>query len=455
MAKDRPPAYTPAPELPTDPELRQRFAEIVAVLAQTQTVTAAASSLGLSRNRFQTILHRVIAAMIEEMTPKPAGRPAKPERELALEKENQELRAELADLKDRSAMLERLMSVVGGIASGKTPLPRSRAKKTKPEDPEPAPIQTKVSAMRDAGVPTKLCAKLLGVSPATVRRHRRPKITTQRKPRAFDETACKQVRSVVRATHGVVGATNLGRMSGLPRRICSKLKRRELAEMEWERKQRCAKVVLAAPRIVRGFDAMHVQAGDVRAYWLVAADAAVPYRTSITTTLDYDAASVIAALRRDFEEHGPPLVVRLDRIACQRTPEVEQLFADYDVLALHGPPRYPRYYGQLERQNREHRDWYNLLVAGTASELARAAEDMRTALNALWPRPSLNGWTAEQAWRAYTPVDVDRSQLRRDVERRTSGLVTTGFEPLRARRIAIETELQERGLLCINQGGWR
>jgi hypothetical protein len=455
MANDRPPSYTPAPELPTDPELRRRFAEIVAVLAQTQTVTAAASSLGLSRNRFQTILHRVIAAMIEEMTPKPAGRPARPERELALEKENEELRAELADLRDRSAMLERLMNVVGGIASGKTPLPRSRAKKTKPEDPEPAPIQTRVAAMREAGVPTKLCASVLGVSPATVRRHRRPKQTPPPKRRVLDETACKQVRSLVRATHGVVGATNLARMSGLPRRICSQLKQRELTEMEWERKQRCARVVITTPRIVRGFDAMHVVAGDLRAYWLVAADAAVPYRTSIATTLDYDAASVIAALRADFELHGPPLVLRLDRIACQRTPEVNELLADYEVLALHGPPRYPRYYGQLERQNREHRDWYSLLIADTADELARAAENMRTALNALWPRPSLNGWTAEQAWRAYRPLDVDRRQLRHDVERRTSGLVTAGLEPLRARRIAIETELQERGLLCINQGGWR
>lgn len=148
-------------------------------------------------------------------------------------------------------------------------------------------------------------------------------------------------------------------------------------------------------------------------------------------------------------------MLRLDRIACQRTPEVEQLLGDYDVLGLHGPPRYPRYYGQLERQNREHRDWYRLLIADTANELARAAEDMRTALNALWPRPSLNGWTAEQAWRAHTPVDVDRRRLRCDVDRRTSGLITAGFEPLRARRIAIETELQERGLLSINQGGWR
>lgn len=28
---------------------------------------------------------------------------------------------------------------------------------------------------------------------------------------------------------------------------------------------------------------------------------------------------------------------------------------DYAVLVLHGPPHHPRFYGQLERQNREHR----------------------------------------------------------------------------------------------------
>jgi hypothetical protein len=73
--------------------------------------------------------------MIEELTPKQAGRPAKPEREAALEAENQRLKADLEALTIRSEMLDRTMSVVGGIASGRTPLPRSRSKKTKPEGP--------------------------------------------------------------------------------------------------------------------------------------------------------------------------------------------------------------------------------------------------------------------------------------------------------------------------------
>ncbi len=309
--------------------------------------------------------------------------------------------------------------------------------------------------MRETNVPTQLCAEALGVSPATIRRLSRPPSPSHQRPRAHDTDACRRVREVVRETHGVVGAANLGRLCRLPRRICAGIKRRELREMEIERKAACARVIVAAPQIIRGFDAMHVESREGRAYWLVAADAAVPYRTSIATVTAYDAESVVAALRRDFENNGPPLVLRLDRISCQRTLEVERLLAYYDVLALHGPPRHPQYYGQLERQNREHSDWYRLQERVPLRELGERAEVMRTALNTLWLRPSLNGWSAEQAWHARTTLDVNRRELRADVDKRTRGLVTAGIEVLRARRIAIESALMERQLLSINQGGWR
>lgn len=452
MPKDRPPTYTPAPELPTDPEIRKRFTEMIAVLAQTQTVTGAARSLALSRNHVQSMLHKVIAAMLEELTPKPAGRPAKPAREAELEAENARLKAQLAALQERTEMIERMMEMVGGIASGKVSLRRSRSTKTKPEDPEPAPHPI-VTTMRETAIPTSAWAKALGVSSSTARRMKRSNAAPRkRRERVPNPTACTQVRSIVRRTHGVVGASNLSRATGVPRRHCAEIKRRELREMELARKARCARVVLAAPNIVRGFDAMHVESIDRKAYWLVAADGAVPYRTSIATVTTYDAASVVEALRADFESHGAPLVLRLDRIACQRTPEVDVLLDEYGVLALHGPPRHPYYYGQLERQNREHRAWYRLLPPVTLRELATAAADMRTALNALWHRPTLNGCTAEQAWQQRTVVDVDRHELRHDVEGHATELCANGAKPLTARRIAIESALTKRGLLTINQG---
>ena len=464
MAKDKPSTYTPAPQMPSDPELRRRFGEIVAVLAQTQTVSGAARTLDLSRNHFQTLLHGVIAAMIGALTPKQAGRPAKPAREAQLEAENAKLRAELEALKTRTEAVERMLTVVGSIASGRTRLPRSQAKprgkKTKSEsseDPEPARIRKEaVTAMREHGAPTHLCAAALGVSVSTVRRAQKPTCSSRHEGRGrpVDEQARQRVCEIVRATHGLAGARSLGKMCGLPRRICAAIKRRELREMELERKARCASVRIAMPGIVRGFDAMHVLCRDGVSYLLVAADAAVPYRTSIAVTDTYDAQSVIEALARDFETHGPPVVLRLDRIACQRTAEVQELLGNYDVLALHGPPRHPLFYGQLERQNREHRAWQRALEDVTRVQLANSVGEMRTALNALWARPTLDWCTAEDAWQRRQVVNVDRQQLRRDVEQCTRGLVTAGMDPLRAQRIAIESSLTERGLLTINQGGW-
>ena len=464
--KDRPPTYTPAPEPPTDPDLRRRYEAIMGVLAQQLEVTAAAKSLDMSRNHFQTILHRAVNAIIESITPKPAGRPAKPAREAELEAENAQLKAELASMKERSAMIDRLMGVVGGIASGRTPLPQSqrRSKKTKKSDDDPEPAtkpdpatNPTVAAMSDADVPTSVWARVLGISESTVRRRLRPVLLAESAPPPAppaDEVAAQRVRTIVRATHGQVGAASLGKSCGTSRRRAAAIKKRELREMERERKANCRSVSILAPGLVRGFDAMHVPCIDGKAYWLVSADAAIPYRTSIVTVPRYDAEHVIAALATDFEEHGAPLVLRLDRIACHRTPAVEALLHRYDVLALHGPPRHPYFYGQLERQNREHRAWQRVLQPVTQRELAVAAGSMRTALNALWARPTLDWCTAQQAWQRRPRFDVDRRELRRDVERQAAGLVHAGVKVLEARRLAIETALVERGLLSIQHGGW-
>ena len=311
--------------------------------------------------------------------------------------------------------------------------------------------------MTEAEVPTSVWARILGRSESTIRRTLRPILEAESRPVAplpENELAAQRARTIIRATHGQVGAASLAKSCGLPRRKAAAIKKRELREMERERKSRCRSVSVLAPGLIRGFDAMHVPCIDGKAYWLVSADAAIPYRTSINTAPAYDAEHVIAALIADFEEHGPPLVLRLDRIACHRTPEVEQLLDRYEVLALHGPPRHPYFYGQLERQNREHRAWQRHLQPVTRAELAAASPSMKTALNTLWARPTLDWCTAEQAWQRRPTIAVNRRKLRFDVDFRTTGLVFAGLKPLDARRIAIETALVERGLLSINHGGW-
>jgi hypothetical protein len=311
-------------------------------------------------------------------------------------------------------------------------------------------------AMRELDVGLALWARAFGVSESTVSRIKRPPPPAPaRAPRILDESSVACARDIVRRTHGLVGARQLSRACRIPRRTCAAIKRDEMCRLERERRTRCTRVTVAAPAVIRGFDAMHVNALDGKAYWLVAGDAAIPFRTSITTVPVYDAAQVIAALAADFEMHDPPLVLRLDRIACQRTREVDELLAHYGVLALHGPPRYPRYYGQLERQNREHSEWHKHLEPVTMAVLAEAAQEMRTALNTLWPRPTLDGWTAQQAWDRRIRIDVDRVELRLEVQAHRVELEAAGTETLRAQRIATETALVARGLLTFTPGGWR
>jgi len=74
--------YTPKPAVPAD--LEQRYKAVLGVLNGMTTVSEAARQLGLSRNRFQSLMHRGLAQMLEGLTPQPPGRPPIPEREAAL-----------------------------------------------------------------------------------------------------------------------------------------------------------------------------------------------------------------------------------------------------------------------------------------------------------------------------------------------------------------------------------
>jgi len=63
---------------------------------------------------------------------------------------------------------------------------------------------------------------------------------------------------------------------------------------------------------------------------------------------------------------------------------------DAGVLILHGPARHPRFYGPLERQNREYRVWLPLDRKLPAESLALTYQRMIASLNGRLPR--------EEAW---------------------------------------------------------
>ena len=129
---------------------------------------------------------------------------------------------------------------------------------------------------------------------------------------------------------------------------------------------------------------------------------------------------------------------------------------EHRVLILHGPPHYPQFYGQLERQNREHRAVLDALGPVATQAMAKLARQKISAIDGCWPRRALGWRTSHEIWQTRTPLQVDREALRQDVERMTAKLQSKqgcrGFPADMAERLAIEAALTKRGLLS-RQGG--
>ena len=228
-----------------------------------------------------------------------------------------------------------------------------------------------------------------------------------------------------------------------------------MTAIERERRQARASVVVAQPGIVRGFDQLWVPTREGLRPVLVSADACVPYRTSLVVADRYDSRSVARAIDDDFRQNGAPLVWRADRASCHRTSEVDEVLRAWGVLRLHGPAHLARYYGQLERQNREHRGWLASCPTTSAGELVHVAHRMRRALNDDWRRRSLGWMTASEKWASRVAPCDDRGTLVASVAERAGRLRRREHvDDIFAERIAIELALTERGYLRQQPGGW-
>lgn len=460
--------YTPAPDVPAKELLR--LTAIVEVLAGLKTVSEAARGLKLSRNHFQTLLHRGIEGLVASIRTRPAGRPAPPKAVAALAAEVTRLKRENARLQARVGSTDRLLEVASGLLHGRIRPRRSRrvakagTRDDGDGDPDPEVRQqlAEIDAMRGLGLSAALAAAVAGVHPATVRRWRvrrgRRQQTAPRPSTAVSPAAVARVEHIVRALKGLVGAEALRRsVAGVSRRQAARVKAQVLTQLERERKARLTRVTVSVPGVIRGMDGVHFH-GRRRPYWaLIAADGAVPYRTSVTAGPRYDAGLVAKAVATDIERNGAPFVYRLDRAAAHEAPAARAVLEAHQVLTLHGPPCCPRYYGQLERQNREHRAWAGTLRTLPEEAIEPCLREMAWSVNALWRRRTLAWRTAAEAWRQRPRLDVDRQALREEVTERAARLRAHelhGKPGDLAERLAIEQVLQQRGYLRMNAGGW-
>jgi transposase len=467
-------SYTPAPPVP--PEQLQRLTLVVEVLSGLRTVSEAARMLGMSRNHFQTILHRGVAGLTQAITPKEAGRPGKAPEVAELESELAKLRRENARLQERAGTTERLLEVASGLLQGRIrPTRRQTRAKKSPQatsedqgDPEPELERTlrEADEMKRLGLTAPVVARIAGVHEATLRRWRsrardnRPLLMRHRGGCAAltPEAACG-VRTMVRSLNGLVGAESLRRsVPGVSRRQAACVKAETLTAMERERKCALGRVTITQPGVLRGMDAMHLRSSEGPIYGLFCADGAVPYRTNVTVGERYDARLVAKALATDIERNGAPLVYRFDRAKAHHTPAARAILEANEILVLQGPPRYPRFYGQLERQNREHRAWAETLRTLAREEVEPCLAQMLYGVNALWRRRILGWSTAAELWNARPALKIDRRALHEEVKERASRIAreleARGKPADLAERLAIEKALETRGFLRQQVGGW-
>jgi hypothetical protein len=203
---------------------------------------------------------------------------------------------------------------------------------------------------------------------------------------------------------------------------------------------------------------MHIVHPRWKEYLLVAADGCVPYRTAWGLEACYDTRSVADLLERDLLRNGIPLTIRFDRARQHDTPAVRELLAAHQVLVLHGPPHCAHYYGQLERQNREHRAWLKTLQLSSPDDLEEFLETMMRMLNCVYRRRTLDWKTADEAWRQRLVIDVDRAAFCEEVmdkaQRICRQLALHGGSASQVERLAVEQTLEQRGLLRRQKGGW-
>lgn len=462
--------YVKAPE--PSPEVAPLYEAVLKILSGQLTVTAAAESVSLSRLRFQTRMHRGLSGLLEALEDQPRGRRATPELERALREEVEALRQENQQLRAQVNSTLRMMGLAtewmhkglksAGRQRGASPKKVTPSSESDDDSGAAARLE-QVLELKADGVPAPLAAAAVGVSAPTARRWSARKESGQplcrkrgprfenKPPPAAAETAAIAILNDVRCH---IGAAPLAKASGLSRREAASVKAKLVTQLELERREQTTKVSVL-PGVLRGFDAVMLGKLPV----LVSADGAVQYRTSITPAARYDSDAVAAAVAADFESCGAPLIWRVDRAKAHTEKKVLDVLRSHKVLVLHGPPHCPRYYGQLERQNREHRAWLgSARFEQGLDRLAEECEQMRRAFNELVPRRTLGWRTAASVWRNCAWPCVDRDELSNEVNERRCKLeedeaIRSGHPGL-AERLAIEAALINRGLLKLTKGGW-
>jgi transposase InsO family protein len=238
--------------------------------------------------------------------------------------------------------------------------------------------------------------------------------------------------------------------------------RRELAH---QHQAELRHITWQVPGLVWSFDdAELVRFADHKLYLHQVQDLASRYKFTPWVGEQVLGETVAVHLEQLFLQHGPPLVLKRDNGSTLNQQAVDEVLARYLVMPLNSPPHYPPYNGGMECAVRELKTPLveKILAGGPTSEsqVQAWAEVLAHDLNHR-SRDCLDGHIACRVFQDAKPaLQAYTLRKRREIFEWINGLtqtliaasaVHTQRQVEAARRRAVETWLQQNGVITITQ----
>lgn len=188
-------------------------------------------------------------------------------------------------------------------------------------------------------------------------------------------------------------------------------------------------------------------------------------RYTFTSLIGYLASGrrIAAHLRRLFERHGPPLILKRDNAGNLNDEAVNRLLWEYLVIPLNSPTHFPLYNGGIERAQRDIKRVLYQRLGDLPTSMGRVVDHTEEAIYVLnhKQRKVLSGATPCERLHdpgkiIFTPQDRrailgDMADIAQAIHRRLDDKTERGRAT--AQRLAIETWLKKEGLITVTQGG--
>ena len=331
-------------------------------------------------------------------------------------------------------------------------------------------LTTEIARATEGGMPYRDVCEIAEVAPSNHmrwngRRLRGEEVLQTPGPKKVEEPDIGRLHDEIlemshcrKRTHGT-GTLYEEHRESISRRALSDLVKAARREKNAERTGRQVRIDWKCPGYVWAFDETEWHGRNV----LTVRDLGSRYRMpSLTGRLTGE--RIAAWLEGLFERFGPPLILKRDNGSALKCAEVDKLLGSWRVIPLDSPMHYPQYNGSVEQSQWELQRHLDSILTQTATdkEFKLGVDLVGHDLNHM-ERRSLNGhisceqftlgrakvkyYTSRQRMAVYGRIRAAAAEAVADMKTTDKRAVAAAW------RAAVQSWLQENGLITVKQGG--